>query len=401
MKAYRLTDGMVVFPDGRVAPGVVDVADGRIEGVFNAREAPPSQFREIALQGLTVAPGFIDIHVNGGGGETFEDAASEGMSKILRTFARHGTTSLLGTLNTAPHDARAASLERLQAWRPRREDDVEFLGVYLEGPYYHPQERGAHRAEWMCDPDPKDYMPLLDRFEGMIRVLSLAPERDGAMALIGELAHRGIVAAVGHSTADEVVMDRAVASGLSLVTHHYCAQSTFHRAGAQKHLGVAEVGLMRDELTVEIIPDGRHLPPALLAFVLKLKSHEKVCVVTDAMHAAGLGPGEYSIMGMAVWVDDEVAYREDRMRFAGSILTMDRAVRALVQAGIPPGEAVQMATAVPARTIGVDNRKGKLAPGYDADLVLLDGDLEVDTTVCRGRIAYSRKESPMGILEKY
>lgn len=396
---YRLAGGAVVFPDGRMAPGVVDVVDGRIERVFQTGEAPVSAVQETDVTGFTVAPGFVDIHVNGGGGETFEVATPEGMSKILATSARYGATSLVGTLNTATNAARTASLERLRAWRPGEADLVELLGVYLEGPYYHPEQRGAHPAEWMHDPDPNEYLPWLDRFGELIRVFSLAPERDGSMALIRELARRKIVAAVGHSSADEAVMDRAIAAGARLVTHHYCAQSTFHRAGADKHLGVAEVGLMRDDLTVEVIPDGKHLPPVLLDLILKLKPHDRICVVTDAMQAAGLGPGEYRIMGTTVWVDEEVAYRADRQRYAGSILTMDRAVRNLTQAGVLLADALKMATSVPARTIGLDDRKGRLAPGYDADLVLLDGKLAVDATVCRGRVAYARGNSPLRAIE--
>ena len=392
---YRLTGGAVAFPDGRIAPGVVDVADGRIEAVFPAGGASASSLLEIDVTGFTVAPGFVDIHVNGGGGETFEEATAEGMSKILATSARYGATSLVGTLNTATNAARTVSLERLQAWQPGQEDVVELLGLYLEGPYYHPEQRGAHPAEWMHDPDPEEYLPWLDRFGELIRVFSLAPERDGSMALIRELARRKIVAAVGHSGADETVMDRAIAAGARLVTHHYCAQSTFHRTGADKHLGVAEVGLMRDELTVEVIPDGKHLPPVLLDLILKLKPHDRICVVTDAMQAAGMGPGEYRIMGTTVWVDGEVAYRADRQRYAGSILAMDRAVRNLVETGVALADALKMATDVPARTVGVDDRKGKLAPGYDADVVILDERLTVGATVCRGRVAYAREDSPL------
>ena len=392
---YRLIGCDVVFQDGSVAPGVVDVRDGAIDGVYRDGEAPETQSRTIDLSGHTVAPGFIDIHINGAGGETFDAGTSEAMSTILSTCSRYGTTAVLGALNTAPDEDRIAALERLQTWAPGPDDRVEFLGVYLEGPYYHPQERGAHPVEWMHDPDPDEYLPWLDRFGDLIRVFSLAPELDGGIELIEALVERGIVAAVGHSTAGEAVMDRAVDAGLTLVTHLYSAQSAFHRDGPVKHLGVAEMALLRDELTVEVISDGHHLPPRLLDLVLKLKPHDRVCVTTDAMQAAGLGPGRYNLMGTAVWVDDEVAYRPDRQRYAGSILTMDRAVRNVVQAGVPVGEAVQMATAVPAQTIGLEKRKGRLARGCDADLVVLDGGLEVSATVCRGRVAYAREGAGM------
>ncbi|MCZ6633834.1 MAG: N-acetylglucosamine-6-phosphate deacetylase [bacterium] len=391
MTGIRFVNGDVVHPGGRIAPGVIDVADGQIVGVYEAGQAPASDLNEVDARGLTVAPGFVDLHVNGGGGKTFEEADADGLSEILDVYARHGTTALLGTLNTAPMESRMESLARLQAYQAASDGPVDFLGVYLEGPYYNPEQRGAHREDWMRDPDPEEYGIWLDRFGDLIRVVSLAPEREGALELIEELSRQGIVPAVGHSMATDQEIVRAIEAGLKLVTHLYNAQSTFYRGDSGKHLGVAEMGLMRDELTVEIIPDGHHLTPAMLAFVLKMKAYNRICVITDAMQATGLGPGTYEVMGNPVWVDEYVAYREDWKRHAGSILTMDRAVKNVVEAGVPLGEAIQMATVVPAQTIGVADRKGKLQKGYDADLVLLDRDLEVSATLCRGRFAYVRK----------
>jgi len=352
------------------------------------------------LAGYTVAPGFVDIHVNGAMGETFESCSAAGLGKMLQTFARHGTTAVVGALNTSPAEDRWASLERYRDWRAHGQDGAELLGLYLEGPYYNPEFRGAHPAAWLHDPDPKEYVPWLDRFGELLSVVSLAPEREGAERLIRELADRGIAAAIGHSGADEGTMSRAISAGARLVTHVYCAQSTFHRVGAEKHLGVAEVGLMRDELTVEAVADGRHLPRELLKLVLKLKPREGVCAVTDAMHATGLAAGKYELMGDTVWVEDGVAYRADRQRYAGSVLTMDAAVRNLVDAGASLGDAVYMATEVPSRTVGEGHCKGRLARGYDADLAILTEELEVSATVCGGRVVYASADSPLAQLSR-
>jgi N-acetylglucosamine-6-phosphate deacetylase len=382
---FRLCGGQVVFPNGEVGFGDVAVVGGKLVDV-----GAVADLRIIDVTGLIVAPGYIDIHVNGGIGHTFEDADADGLDQILEMYAQHGTTSLLGAMNTAPREKRMDSLARVKKWADAKTRSVNFLGVYLEGPYYNPEQRGAHQADWMRDPDPDEYGIWLDRFGDLIRVISLAPEREGALTFIRELDRVGIVPAVGHSMATGSVMREAINAGVRLVTHIYNAQSTFLRSDEGKHLGVAEMGLMCDELTVEIIPDGFHLTPEMLAFILKVKPTELICATTDAMHATGLGPGKYEMMGQTVWVDGNEAFREDRNRHAGSILTMEKAVQNLVGTGASMGDAIRMATEVPARTIGVDDHKGKLLKGYDADLVLLDDHLNVVATLCGGEVVYDK-----------
>lgn len=385
MDAFRLSGGQIVLPNGDVTFGQIDVVDGKIVGVGELGEFGG---QEIDVTGLIVAPGYIDIHVNGGMGETFEDAEDAGLDKILDMYAQHGTTALAGAINTAPKEKRLASLTRLKAWQKNKQSSVAFLGAYLEGPYYNPEQRGAHLADWMRDPDPEEYGIWLDEFGDLIRVVSLAPERDGALTFIRELDRAGIVPAVGHSMATDVVMREAMAAGVRLITHIYNAQSTFLRSDHGKHLGIAEMGLMCDDLTVEIIPDGFHLTSEMLAFVLKVKPQDLICATTDAMHATGLGPGKYEMIGQTVWVEGNEAFRADRKRHAGSILTMARGVQVLVETGATVGNAIRMATEVPARTIGVDDCKGKLVKGYDADLILLDKDLNVVATICGGNVVY-------------
>lgn len=388
---FRLCGGQMVLPNGELAFGDVEVEGGKVSLVGRLPEA---NLRTVDVSGLTVAPGYIDIHVNGGMGETFEDADARGLDQILDLYAKHGTTSLVGALNTALKEKRLESLARLKQWQREKTLPVDFLGVYLEGPYFNPEQRGAHVASWMRDPDPEEYGIWLDEYGDLIRVISLAPERAGALALIRELSRSGIIPAVGHSMATGTIMREAIEAGVRLVTHIYNAQSTFCRNDDGKHLGVAEVGLMCDDLTVEIIPDGFHLTPEMLAFVLKVKPTDLICATTDAMHATGLGPGKYTMMGQTVWVEGDEAFREDRKRHAGSILTMEKAVQILVATGASVGDAIRMATEVPARTIGIDDYKGKLVKGYDADLILLDDQLNVKATICRGHVVYD----PGGLL---
>jgi N-acetylglucosamine-6-phosphate deacetylase len=383
-----LCGGQTVLPNGALAFGDVCVEDGFLTEVGSSGH---TNGPKVDASGLIVAPGYIDMHVNGGAGHTFEDADVDGLDQILNMYARHGTTSLVGAMNTAPMEKRLDSLARVQQWRESKHHATNFLGVYLEGPYFNPEQRGAHQADWMRDPDPNEYGIWLDKFGDLIRVVSLAPERDGAMDLIRALDRAGVVPAVGHSMATGVVVREAIDAGVRLVTHIYNAQSTFLRSDSGKHLGVAEMGLMSDELAVEIIPDGFHLTPEMLAFILKVKSTDLICATTDAMHATGLGPGKYEMMGQTVWVEGDEAFREDRKRHAGSILTMEKAVQVLVETGASVGDAIQMATEVPARTMGVDDRKGKLVKGYDADLVLLDTDLNVVATICGGQMVFDKE----------
>ena len=390
MDGFRLINGQLAMPNGQLLYSSIDIAGQKIDGIGESSD----QQNEIDVSGLIVAPGFIDLHLNGGLGHSFEDADARGLSQILDLYVKHGTTSLLGTINTAPPEKRIESLTRLENWSRNLSHPVEFLGVYLEGPYYSVEQRGAHRADWMHNPDPEEYGEWIDRFGDLIKVVSLAPERDGSMALIRELDRAGIVPAVGHSMASDAVMVEAIEAGVRLITHLYNAQSTFTRSDVGKHLGVAEMGLLRDELVVEVIPDGYHLTKAMMAFVLKTKAHDLICATTDAMHATGLGPGEYELFGQKVWVDGDEAFREDRKRHAGSILTMEKGVQVLVNAGASVCDAIQMSTEVPARVVGVDDRKGKLVAGYDADLVLLDQDLNVVATICRGKVAHKSDSAP-------
>ena len=392
-EVYALKGAEVLLPGGELDQRIVCVERGKIVSVL----APDTPVEGLVydLTGYVLSPGFIDIHVNGGGGASFESATNESIRTVIDTFVRYGTTSLLAALNTALRRDRMTQLEGLGRY-VNEAGTGELLGVYLEGPYYSPVQRGAHNPEWIRDPDPDEYGEWLDRFGELIRVVTLAPELNGGPDLIRALSGAGVVAAIGHSMATDEQVDRAIEAGASLITHIYNAQSTFTRRDDGKHLGVAEMGLLRDALAVEIIPDNHHLTPRMQQLIVKTKPHDLICITTDAMEATGQGPGRYEIMGGVVWVDEEVAYREDRTRHAGSILTMDRGVRNVVAAGASVASALMMASEVPARTIGVADRKGRIAEGADADLVLLDSELNVVATLCRGAVAFASEASPIG-----
>ncbi|MBS11620.1 MAG: N-acetylglucosamine-6-phosphate deacetylase [Gemmatimonadetes bacterium] len=381
---YTLTGAEVLMPGGTLERRNVVVQDGavaRVEGSVGGAVG-----ESVDLGGLILSPGFVDIHLNGGGGASFEQGTSEAIQKVIETGFQFGTTGVVAAINTAQREDRMRQMAALADYHASANDVL--LGVHLEGPYYHLDQRGAHHPEWIRYPDPGEYGAWIDAYGDLIRIVTSAPELPGGMDLIRTLSKADIVPSIGHSMATDEQVDEAIEAGARMVTHIYNAQSTYTRRDDGKHLGVAEMGLMRDALTVEIIPDNRHLTPRMQQLVVKVKPHDKICITTDAIEATGQGPGTYELMGGKVWVDEEVAYREDRKRHAGSILTMDRAVRNVVAAGAEVGSALMMATEIPARTVGAST-KGRIEVGADADFVVLNTSLEVVATISRGRVVYS------------
>jgi N-acetylglucosamine-6-phosphate deacetylase len=390
------------MPDGALQPAALRLERQRLSEVLAAATATDARPDAPVIDAgdCLVSPGFIDLHVNGGGGASFQTATDKAITTALAAHVRGGTAGLLAALNTVAPGQREPALSGLRHWLDQQPHPTPLLGVYLEGPYYHPQERGAHPEELLRDPDPAEYLPWLRDYGGLVKVLSCAPELPRGLELIRACVEHGVVPAAGHSAANEAQIAAAIDAGLQLVTHLYCAQSTFHRdpGGAAKHLGLAETALLRDELTVEIIPDGKHLPPVITELILKSKSPDQVCVTTDAMLAAGMEPGRYEFLGTEVLVEDGVAWRPDKQRYAGSVLTMDAAVRHLVrEVGVPVESALRMASTTPAGVLGLADRKGALKAGMDADLTILTPDLHCAATIVAGRVLFLDPDAPLGL----
>lgn len=391
MATLTISAARVVTPSGVIEDGHLVIIGSRIEAVGKG-PPPDASGSVIDAGGMWALPGLIDIHCHGGGGRSFQEPEAEAVRTVLATHAHGGTTSIVPAIAACRMDARHACLEALrvaQASSAGPPSSPEILGAYVEGPYFSQKERGAQPSDLIGPPDPEDYLPTLEASGDFIRVWSLAPELPGSADFIRELRRREIIAALGHSDASEEDIAAAVDAGARLVTHIYCAQSTFHRVEAEKKLGLAEMGLLLDELTVEVISDGKHLPPRLLQLVLKNQRPDRVCLITDAMPAAGIPAGEYAFLGDTVWVTEEVAYRADRQRYAGSVLTMARALAITAEhTAASMADLAHMASLTPATLLGVADRKGSLEPGKDADVVLLDDGFGVRMTICRGAIAY-------------
>jgi len=402
---FCLIGGTVLTPLRIIHPGVVVVEGDRIATVSDIKNfRVKAEFREIDVSGLYVAPGFIDIHVHGGGGHDVMEGSLEALAAIAQAHAEGGTTSWLATTLTAPIDEIEKALQAIEKAMEAPPIGAKLLGAHLEGPYFHPEQAGAQNPMYLKLPNPGEYNDLLNKFSCIKRV-SAAPELPGALELGQELRRRGILAAIGHSNATYQQVLKAIEVGFSHVTHIYSGMSSVRRIQAYRFAGVLEAALLLDQLTTEMIADGHHLPPSLMRLVLKVKGTERVCAVTDAIAAAGLGPGRYRLGGLDVVVEDEVpeeyeiqlgkgncvAKLVDRSAFAGSAALMNMLVRNLANfVGLPLIEAVKMATWTPARILGISHERGLLAPGMKADLVVFDDNFDVHMTIVEGKVVFAR-----------
>lgn len=393
MGLLKLTNGILITPFRYIRGGTLIIRDGIIEGVHERDVDVPGAI-ELNAQGKFVAPGFIDIHVHGGGGHDFMDGTEEAFLTIAELHARYGTTALVPTTLTAEKDNLLRTLDAYEKAKGRNHRGAAFLGIHLEGPYFALSQRGAQDPRYIRDPDPAEYEEILAYSSSIVR-WSAAPELTGAIELGRRLRQRGILAAIAHTDAVYADVLEAYENGYTLATHLYSAMSGVTRRNAFRYAGAIESALLLD-MDVELIADGIHLPPPLLKLVYKIKGADRIALITDAMRAAGMPEGE-SILGsrtngLPVLVEDGVAKLLDRSSFAGSVATTSQLVRNMIKlADVSLLDAVRMASATPARIMGVDARKGSLVTGKDADLVIFDQDINIDTTIVNGRIVYARE----------
>ena len=388
----KLINGTILTPFRAIKNGTVVIENGQILGVHEGNAEVPDAI-EIDAKGQYIAPGFIDIHVHGGGGFDFMDGTEEAFLKIAELHAQYGTTSLVPTTLTAEKEDLLQTLDVYEKATRQNTKGANLLGIHLEGPYFALSQRGAQDPRYIRNPDPTEYEEILSHSSSIVR-WSAAPELEGAIAFGQRLRQKGILAAIAHTDAfyDDVVA--AYENGYSLVTHLYSAMSGVTRKNAFRYAGVIESAFLLD-LDVEIIGDGIHLPAPLLKLIYKIKGADRTALITDAMRGAGMPEGESTLgslkNGLKVIIEDGVAKMPDRTSFAGSVATFDRLVRNMINmADVSLLEAVRMASTTPARIMGVDNRKGSLAKGKDADIVIFDENINVSMTMVEGRIVYEK-----------
>lgn len=392
MERTWLQNVRLILPEG-VRAGSLLFAGGSIEAL-NPQGVAPEAVRTLDGRGCYLCPGLIEIHSHGAGGSDFMDGTLEDMLTAARMHLRHGVTTLLPTTLTCALEELLETIRLFQMAQRVKEGMPHLHGLHLEGPYFSMTQRGAQDPAYIKDPDPQEYMRILEAAGGSIKRWSAAVERSGAMEFGDVLARNDVLPSIGHSDAQLCHVREALRHGYTHVTHLYSAMSTITRENGFRRLGVLESAYVLDELTVEVIADGRHLPPELLRLVWRVKGREKTCLTTDSMRCAGLDVSS-SILGsrkngQPVIIEDGVAKLPDRSAFASSIATADDLLRVMwKQAGIPLEDCVYMMTAAPARVLGLDGRKGALKPGYDADLLLMDGDLRPRMVLVDGEPRYA------------
>ena len=394
MNRLIITNAKIVFPDLVIKDKVLVCLNGRIKGIRDNISELEINNSDIVIDAKQnyVSAGFVDIHTHGGGGHDFMDATVEAYLGAAETHAKFGTTALLPTTLTSTTDELMKTFAVYKQAVKENTKGAKFIGLHLEGPYFAYNQRGAQDPKYLRDPKPEEYNMILKASDDIVR-WSLAPELDGALDFGKVLFDNNILASIAHSDAiyEEVV--EAYKAGFTHMTHLYSGMSSITRRNAFRYAGVVEAAYLIDDMTVEIIADGVHLPKSLLQFVYKFKGSDKTALCTDSMRGAGMPDGE-SILGslekgQKVIIEDGVAKLLDRTAFAGSVATTDRLVRTMINlAEVSLVESVKMMTLTPARIMNIDDRKGSIEVGKDADLVIFDENINILYTIIDGKVIY-------------
>lgn len=379
----------VVMPTG-IYDGEVLVREGCIAQVAlnsHVRETPD---QVIDLEGKYLSPGFIETHCHGGGGYDFMDGDAGSIYSACKAHGRHGTTSILPTTITSTRESLLEFVDLFNTLDLEREGCPNILGLHLEGPYFAFSQKGAQDSKYLRNPEPEEYLAVLKRTD-RIKRWSFAVELPGSEAFLGALREHGIVSSLAHSDATCQEVLRAYENGITALTHFYSCMTTVKRVNAFRVAGAIEAGYLLDDLYVEVIADGCHLPKELLQLIYKIKGPEHICLVTDSMRAAGMPDGEYILggkeEGMRCVKEEGVAKLLDRSAFAGSVATSDRLVRTFRElTGAPLYQAVNMASLTPAKLLGIQDRKGSIGIGKDADLIVFDEGIQVSLVMVRGKV---------------
>ena len=336
-------------------------------------------------ENLIVIPGFVDKHIHGANNSDFMNPTREDVVKITKAIAEEGTTSCLATTMTQSMDNIKAAVKNIGDYIKENNDGVEVLGIHLEGPFVSPKFAGAQPLEYIVQCDVSSFKEINEASHNTVKEVSYACEENG-MEFTKYLVENNIVASIGHSNSDYATIIEAANLGASSITHTYNAQRGVHH----RDIGVVGAAMLDDRLSAELICDLIHVSPAAIQLLYKNKGKDGICLITDSMEAKYMPDGQYSLGGQPVFVKDNSA-RLENGTLAGSILKLNEGVRNFMNTvGVSFTEAVDCATINPARNLGVDDRKGSIMLGKDADLAVVDKDLNVYMTICRGKVVYSK-----------
>lgn len=376
--------GRALTPALEISDAGILIRDDVIEAVGpRSGLSLPAGATELNATEKTAIPGFIDIHIHGAGGRDIMEGDVDALGVVTRKVAEFGTTSLLATTVTAAPDdtVRAAAGISLYITQQHgaKESRAEVLGIHFEGPFISKERRGVHPVEWIQPPSQDLLNRFLEAAEGKARLITMAPEVPGAAPCIEAARKAGLVVSVGHTDANYEQTRFAISRGARSATHTYNAMRPF----THRDPGVIGAVLTSPEINAELIADGVHVEEGAMKLLLKAKGYERVTLVSDGLSATGMPDGKYMLGGFEVTVTNGVC-RNAAGILAGSTLTLDRALRNIVNLGVPLADAVRMLTLNPATLLGVEFKKGALRVGADADVLLLDQSLHVTGVWARG-----------------
>ena len=381
--------GNVVTESDIIIDALVFVEDGKIESIGSRDSALcyPFEARIIDAAGHWVCPGFVDVHVHGGGGGAF-NGDKEQVRLASRFLASTGTTSFLATIGTLPKEDTFRAIENVVGVMDEGTDGAEIVGLHMEGPFVNPERKGAMNPEFMRRPSIEEADQMMKVSNNKIKLMTIAPEIEGAHELISHLCKIGVVASMGHSNATYQEACGGIAAGIQHITHTYNAMRGLHH----REPGGVGAALTQDLVICELIADFVHVAPAAAMVLIRAKGPDRTAIITDSSFAAGLPDGKYSRGdGRYAYVRDGRCTLEDGT-LAGSISTMNRSIANLVRGlNISIIDAIKMASLTPARSVGISDAKGSLCPGKDADIVILDENFQVLRTFVRGREVYCKE----------
>lgn len=379
----------IVTPYGVAEDSAVVTCNGVIVGFQKNAEGVADE--KIDCKGNYLLAGFVDIHCHGGGGADFMDGSVEAMERAVSAHLSHGTTTICPTTMSAKMYEIENTFSVFRSFKQTSRYAANAVGLHLEGPFLSPKMVGAQRPDLIIAPTDKE-IRILKNNADIISRISCAPEVAGVMQMTKELLPLGIQFSMGHTNATYEQAEEAAEKGFTSITHLYSATSGFHKVDQKVHIGVTQAAYGVDSLYAELIGDGCHVPKELLRLVTKFKGMDKVCLVTDAMRAAGTNVSE-SYLGKIcpenrVIIDDGVAKLPDKSFFAGSIGTMDRAYKfAVEKAGLSLADASKLTSLTPATLLGIADKKGSIELGKDADFVLMDESLQIKQVYTKANTA--------------
>lgn len=375
---------ILISPYDLIFGHCIIIENGKISGIPRKEDIDEGKFeRIIDGDGKYLSPGFIDIHNHGNSGYDVMDGSEKALDKMANFHLKNGVTSFLATVITSSYENMEKAIENIAGYE-NKNDRSQLLGIHLEGPFFSMEKKGAQPGKYIKEPSIKNMGKLIEKSQAKLKMVSLAPEKEGSLELISYLRSKDIVVAMGHSMASFEETKLAIGHGATVATHLYNGMKSF----SHREPGIVGACLLDDRVYCELIYDRVHLHDGAVEMAIKMKGLDRVILVSDAMRAAGLEDGDYELGGQKVVVKDGAA-RLESGSLAGSTLNLRDAVYNMVDKyGMPMKDAIRMASLTPAEAMGIDKSKGSIEVGKDADLLLLDENINIKASIIGGSIFY-------------